>query len=221
MPLSDDYVREERIKRLSPSRALDVVNSDAFGPLTTELRRAEAHLVDVSSLLPRVVAARGLEDAQDIAAVLRARVAAVVSRDSGAGRSRRAPRLVAGLMPRALGPMAAAMHQALVERADLIESRASAVLDHASLAGEPQTRALGVPPRGSAFAVWRKYASTVSAYRDRYGITGAKPLGAVPESAAQKLDASRARAALEGAQRLAENHAYLAPRSAVVPRLML
>ncbi|WP_255577970.1 hypothetical protein [Cryobacterium sp. TMT1-2-2] len=43
--------------------------------MTAELRRAEAHFVDVASLLPRVVVARGLEDAQDIAAVLRARVA--------------------------------------------------------------------------------------------------------------------------------------------------
>ncbi|MBC7593276.1 MAG: hypothetical protein H7288_04960 [Kineosporiaceae bacterium] len=155
--------------------------------MTAELRRAEAHFVDVASLLPRVVAARGLEDAQDIAAVLRARVAAVVSRDSGAGRSRRAPRLVPGLMPRALGPMDSAMHQALVERADLIESRAAAVLDRALLAGESWTRALGVPPRGSASAVWRKYASTVSAYRDCYGITGAKPLGAVPERRRRNL----------------------------------
>jgi histidine ammonia-lyase len=119
-----------------------VINSDAFGPLTAELRRAEAHFVDVTSLLPRVVAARGIEGAQDIAAVLRARVAAAVSRDTGAGRTRRAPRLVAGLIPRALGPMGDAMRQALVERADLIESRAAAVLDNALLAGEPWTRAL-------------------------------------------------------------------------------
>ncbi|MBC7592379.1 MAG: hypothetical protein H7288_00275 [Kineosporiaceae bacterium] len=86
---------------LSSGQASDVIKSDAFGPLTAELGRAEAHFVDVASLLPRVVAARGFEDAQDIAAVLRARVATVVSRDTGAGRTRRALRLVAGLIPRA------------------------------------------------------------------------------------------------------------------------
>ncbi|WP_233198420.1 MobF family relaxase [Cryobacterium sp. Y50] len=215
----DRWAALVRASGLSPGQALDVINSEAFGPLTAELRRAEAHYVDVASLLPRVVAARGFEDAQDIAAVLRARVAVVVSRDNGAGRTRRSPRLVAGLIPRAIGPMDAAMHQALAERADLIELRAAAVLDQALLAGEPWTRALGAVPRGSAAAAWRQNGCTVAAYRDRYGITGARPLGATPESTAQKLDAARAHATLVAAQRLAENQAYVAPRSAVVPRL--
>ncbi|TFD55612.1 hypothetical protein E3T43_10835 [Cryobacterium sp. Hh7] len=135
----DRWASLVRASGLSPRQVLDVVHSDAFGPLSAELRRAEAHFVDVASLLPLVVAARGFEDAQDIAAVLRARVAAVVSRDTGAGRTRRAPMLVAGLIPRALGPMDAAMYQALIERANLIESRAAAVLDRAILAGEPWT----------------------------------------------------------------------------------
>ncbi|WP_369851278.1 hypothetical protein [Cryobacterium sp. Y82] len=159
----------------------------------------------MASLLPRVVAARGFEDAQDIAAVLRARVAAVVSRDNGAGRTRRAPRLVAGLIPRAIGPMDAAMHQALAERADLIESRAAAVLDQALLAGESWTRALGTVPRGSFAATWHQNGCTVAAYRDRYGITGARTLGAEPESAAQKLDAGRAHAAFVSAQRMGQD----------------
>ncbi|MDJ0378496.1 MobF family relaxase [Cryobacterium sp. PH31-L1] len=216
----DRWAAVVRASGLSPSQALDVVHSDAFGPLTAELRRAEAHFVNVASLLPRVVAARGFEDAQDIAAVLRARVAAVVARDTGAGRTRRVPRLVAGLIPRAIGPMDAAMHQALAERADLIESRAAAVLDQALLAGEPWTRALGSAPRGSAAARWQQNGFTVAAYRDRYCITGALPLGAAPESTAQKLDAARARAALEAARRLKSVNSDDSPRrtaSAIIP----
>jgi len=215
----DRWVSLVQASGLSPSQVLDVVNSDAFGPLTAELRRAEAHYVDVASLLPRVVAARGFEDAQDIAAVLRARVAAVVSRDTGAGRTRRAPRLVAGLIPRALGPMDAAMHQALAERADLIESRAAAVLDQALLAGEPWTRAIGSEPRGSAAVAWRQSGYTVAAYRDRYDITGARTLGAAPESMAQKLDAARAQAALQRARRLSDDSWPDAPRGAVTQTL--
>jgi hypothetical protein len=119
---------------------------------------------------------------------------------------------VAGLIPRALAPMDAAMHQALVERADLIESRAAAVLDQALLARESWTRALGTVPRGSAAATWRQNGCTVAAYRDRYGIVGAPPLGVAAESTAQKLDAIRARAALEAAERLAAGSAYVAPR---------
>ncbi|WP_105034232.1 MobF family relaxase [Cryobacterium aureum] len=204
----DRWVSVVSASGLSPGQADEVIHSDAFGPFTAELRRAEAHFVDVASLLPRVVAARGFEDAQDIAAVLQARVVAVVSRDTGAGRTRRAPRLVAGLIPRALGPMDAVMHQALVERSDLIESRASAVLDQALLAGEPWTRALGAAPRGTAAVAWHQNGCAVAAYRDRYGIVGAKSLGAPPESTAQKLDAARAHAALIAAQQLADSQAY-------------
>ncbi|WP_370304434.1 relaxase domain-containing protein [Cryobacterium sp. TMS1-13-1] len=61
---------------------------------------------------------------------------------------------------------------------------------------------------GSAAATWHQNGCAVAAYRDRYAIIGAKPLGVVPESTAQKLDASRAHAALAEAQRLADGHAF-------------
>jgi hypothetical protein len=120
---------------------------------------------------------------------------------------------VAGLLPRAIGPMDADMRRGLLERSDLIEARASAVLDQALLAGEAWTRALGTPPRGSVAAAWRRHGCTVAAYRERYGVVDARALGALPQSTAQKLDAARARAALESAQRLAQDsYAYDAPR---------
>ena len=50
-------------------------------------------------------------------------------------------------------------------------------------------------PRSSA-------ARAVAAYRDRYRITDDAPLGAPPESAAQKIDAARARAALDKVRQL-------------------
>jgi hypothetical protein len=115
--------------------------------------------------------------------------------------------------------MDASMHRALVERADLIESRASAVLDQALLAGEQWTRALGTAPRGSAAVAWRQNGCSVAAYRDRYGIIGGRPLGAAPESTAQKLDAARAHAALEAAQRMAASLTHIAPRSPLAARL--
>ena len=216
----DRWASLVRTSGISPDQADEVVNSDAFGPLTAELRRAEAHHFDLARLLARVVAARGFEDAQDIAAVLRARVASVVARDSGAGRSRTTPRLVAGLFPKAIGPMDAAMRQALDERSELIESRASAVLDRALLAGETWTRALGDAPRGSTAVEWRQHACAVAAYRDRYGIVGARALGSAPEATAQRLDAGRARAELDAAQRLSqERNAQGAPRPTVTAGL--
>ncbi len=216
----DRWMSLVRTSGLSDGQADDVISSDAFGPLTAELRCAEAHHFDVENLLTRVVAARGFKDAQDIAAVLQTRIASMTAKGGGAGRSRRAPRMVAGLIPRAIGPMDADLRRALVERSDLIEARASAALDEAMLAGEAWTRALGSPPRGLAAAAWRQHACTVAAYRDRYGIVGGTPIGLVTQSTAQRLDAGRARAAFEAAHRLSEQrHAHYAPRSTAAARL--
>lgn len=68
-----------RASGLAPEAASSVVASDAFGPLAAELRRSEAQRVDVDALVPRLVAARPFDDADDIAAVLRHRVAAATA----------------------------------------------------------------------------------------------------------------------------------------------
>ena len=194
-----------RASGLSSDQVGSVVDSDAFGALAAELRRAEAHHFDLKQLLPRVVAARDFDGAEDIAAVVLARIAASVAQTSGGGSSRRTPRLLVGLIPVASGDMEAEMRQALVERSRLLERRANAVLAEALVSGERWTRALGNQPRGSAAAAWRRHACTVAAYRDRYGIVSGTALGPAPVSTAQRLDAGRAHAALEAAQRLAKD----------------
>lgn len=118
-------------QRASDEDADDAIASPAFGALTAELRRAEANQHDVETLLPRLVRARGFGDADDIAAVLHYRVAKTTARPSGSGRARKAPRLIAGLIPEATGTMPAEMRQALTERRDIIEARADALLDTA------------------------------------------------------------------------------------------
>ncbi|WP_306766464.1 MobF family relaxase [Planctomonas deserti] len=50
---------------LTDQQAADVLESAAFGPLTAELRRAEAYHLDPADLMKRVVRGRGFEDAQD------------------------------------------------------------------------------------------------------------------------------------------------------------
>ena len=186
----DRWVSAIRECGLASDQANCVIDSDAFGPLTAELRRAEAHHFDVDQLLPHVVGSRGFEDAQDIAAVIQARIASSVAQTTNGGSSRQAPRLISGLIPRAIGQMNDDMREALVERGRLLEERAMAELDAALAAGEAWTRALGATPRISAAATWRRHASTVAAYRDRYGIVGGAPLGPPADSTAQKLDAA-------------------------------
>ncbi|MER7523463.1 MobF family relaxase [Microbacterium oxydans] len=196
-----------RSSGLSDNDAEAAITSPAFGALTAELRRAEANQHDIETLLQRLVSARGFGDADDIAAVLHDRVTKATSRPAGAGRARNAPRLIAGLIPEATGFMPSEMRRALTERRELIENRADALLDTALTDKHEWITKLGTPPKQSrAVRAWRYSARTIAAYRDRYGITGSSPLGAPAESEAQKIDVTRARAALDRAQNLAQDN---------------
>lgn len=112
----DRWVDLIRHSGLTEMEAEEAISSDAFGPLTAELRRAEAHSHNLNSLVPRLMAARQVDDADDIAAVLCYRLSAATSRYTGSGRARTAPRLIAGLIPEAHGPMADDMLRALTQR---------------------------------------------------------------------------------------------------------
>nr|WP_267896790.1 AAA family ATPase [Desertihabitans brevis] len=194
-----------RASGLTDDEADDAIASPAFGALTAGLRRAEANQHDVEALLPRLVRARPFGDADDIAAVLHYRVARVTARPAGSGRTRKTPRLIAGLIPEATGTMSAEFRQALTERRDLIEARADAILDAAISEHHGWAAALGVAPKHEReAAAWRRAARIVAAYRDRYGITGPAPLGLPPEGDAQKVDAARATAALARARAVTE-----------------
>ncbi|TFD79277.1 MobF family relaxase [Cryobacterium fucosi] len=187
---------------LTEAEAVEAIESESFGPLTAELRRAEANHHDVDALLPRLVRARGFKDADDIAAVLHHRVAAASARPAGSGRARRSPQLIVGLIPEASGPMSDDMRWALDERRDLIEQRGDAVLDTALATGAPWIAELEEVPTGSRqVAAWRSSARVIAAYRDRYGITDSSVLGLPPESVAQKIDRARAEAALRSLAR--------------------
>ncbi|WP_062389920.1 MobF family relaxase [Demequina iriomotensis] len=192
---------------LSPADAEAAIESEAFGALTAELRRAEAKRYDVDGLLPRLVAARGFADAEDIAAVLHGRVERATARARSSGASRQQSRLIAGLVPVASGPMESDMRRALEERRELMEARATAMVDAAVAANEAWVRELG-PGTATASAEWRRAARIVAAYRDRYrATTDGLALGAPACSAAQRLDEARAVAALREARRIAQRAA--------------
>ena len=60
-----------------------VLDSDAYGALSAELRHAEANHRNLDELLPRLVSVRGFADAEDIASVLHARLAWAKVRPAG------------------------------------------------------------------------------------------------------------------------------------------
>jgi hypothetical protein len=129
---------------LTPDEAEDAIQSDTFGALAAELRRAEANHHNIDALTPRLVAARGFEDADDIASDLHHRLARATARPAGSGRTRKAPRLISGLIPEATGPISTETKKALTERRELIQQRVDAVLDQAL---SERSRSETHPPR--------------------------------------------------------------------------
>lgn len=197
---------------LSSEDADTAIVSTAFGALGAELRRAEADGYDVERLLPRLVAARGVDDADDIAAVLHERVARAISQSRGEGRVRKPLPHIAGLITPAIGPMAADMRVALRERRALIEQRANALVDEAVRGGAAWLAELGGEPSDPQRAQeWRREARIVAAYRDRYGIADESALGSTATTAAQQGDASKALEALIRARQLAADTAEWEP----------
>ncbi len=191
---------------LSARDADQVITAPAFGALTAELRRAEADGHDVEHLLPQLVAQRGLDDADDAAAVLHHRLATATTqpvRHDGLSIQRRSPRRIAGLLPEAIGPMTSEYRQALQERAALIERRVTDIVQRAIHDHEPWLAPLGPEPGDTrARRTWQTAARTIAAYRDRHGISSAAPLGTEPVTTdAQAVDAARSATALRRATR--------------------
>jgi conjugative relaxase-like TrwC/TraI family protein len=198
---------------LTPEQVEEVLASDAFGPLTAALRRAEAIGHDIDQLLPRLVSRRSLDGAVDLAAVLQHRVEASAKQPPG-GRRRKTPQLIAVLIPEAQGEMIAEMRTTLDERRDLIETRALELAETAIAERAPWLKKVGKPPTGPRERQrWLQQIATIAAYRDRYDITSTSMLGAQPENEAQRNDANRVRAAAERANQLARSASPEAARA--------
>jgi len=179
-----------------------VVESPAFGPLAAALRRAEAYHHDLDQLVPRIVAQHGLDDAEDVAAVLRYRLEKLA--DSPPRGCRLRPRLIAGLIPEPFGPMSDEDRRAIAERKQLIVGRARALAERAVRNDEAWVRRLGAQPdESSARERWLRAVSTVAAYRDRYRITSNLPAGAGERAASQRTDRVRAMCAAREASSIA------------------
>ncbi len=195
------FVELLRLSSLTPEQHEAVAQSSALGPLMASLRRAEAFHNDLENLVPRMVAQHALDDADDLAAVLRHRVEQVAG--SPPRNCRLSPRLIAGLIPTPLGKMSPEHRQSIDERAEHIETRARALVAAAVDIDAPWCRHLGTPPtEPQARDLWTQTAMTVAAYRDRYKIDSDLPLGAEAAKDAQRADRQKAQRALHEAARL-------------------
>jgi conjugative relaxase-like TrwC/TraI family protein len=187
---------------LGEEQLVSVLDSDSFGPLTAELRRAEANGHDVNRLVPALVAQRSLEDADDVGAVLTSRLRRAARPERG--KRPREPKYIVGLIPVADGAMSQEMSTALVARQALMESRAMAFAMQAVEADETWLKRLGTPPvTDIARGRWLKHVRTVAAYRDRYQVDTSSVLDE-PRSEAQKLDVVQAQQAICRARVIAQ-----------------
>ncbi|MGI9017617.1 MAG: MobF family relaxase [Euzebya sp.] len=193
------WVQLLRTSGLTPTQAEQTITSEAFGPLCAALRRADAHHHNPEQLLPRLIAARPLEDAEDIAAVLHHRLQPATQRTTAKGRPRPVPRLIAGLIPQATGPMTHEMRTALDERQQLIERRATKLAHTAHTNNEAWTRPLGPAPTDLyGRRTWIRDLAIIAVYRDLHTITSDTPIGHRTEG----MQAPDTRAALTAIRRL-------------------
>lgn len=193
------WVRLLENSGLTPEQVDQACESNAFGPLAAELRRADANRYVPEQFLPALLAERPITGATDVAAVLRRRIQEATNSRTGSSR-RLSPRLIAGLIPRATGITDPDLRRGLHERERLIEERVNSLVREALDQKQPWTQALGPMPNGRTRALWIEQAATVAAYRDRYQIRSPQPLGVAPATTSQRIDAARARAALERAR---------------------
>lgn len=181
------WVTLVRSSGLTSLQADEVLQSNSFGPLATALRRLEADGGDPDRILKAAVARRGLQDAEDVAAVLHHRLRLAAKRQTTSR-----GRYVAALLPAAAGPLPDGYEAALAERAALIESRAQTLANEAIQSSARWLRHLVPPPMEVARRNhWMAVITAIAAYRERYQIESSTPLGAYVESVAQRSDADR------------------------------
>lgn len=184
------------------------MRGESFGSLVAQLRRTEADGHQPEQLLSRAVRAGGLDDANDPAAVLTARLAKLTAARSGGTRPHRRRHYLAGLIPEASGAMPTDMRRTLTDLRDLIEQRTTTLASQAIQESQPWVRRLGPPPADPARrATWEQQVRTIAAYRDRYGIVGSDALGPAPSGEGQRLDHQLADAAARQAQATASDEA--------------
>lgn len=189
---------------LTDAQVDELVTAESFSPLMAELRRLATGHHDLPALLTDAVAARSLDDVADLGAVLYRRLQRLVGATKGGARVRTAERMIAGLIPEAVGPLDSESRRALDERRDLIEQRATNLARTALDEHTPWLRVIGTPPADSRRAVaWLRQVRVVAAYRDRYHLTDDTPLGPPPATLTQHTDQVRAQAAIAAARRIA------------------
>ena len=205
---------------LSQEQAEQVRRSDAYGLLCHELTRMEQATGGApEKTLPIIVASRTIDGADDIAAVLYRRVHAVNDNPRpGATRRRTAQPYILGLVPQATGHIRDDMNTSLAQIEHHLRQRAEELARQAIRDRDPWLAELGPRPADAhAARQWDTAAQAVVAYRERWGITGDRPLSVSPTGVGQPLDLARVRQALAAARSAADVVGVSGPSAGAPP----
>ena len=193
---------------LTDQQAQQVQASDAYGPLCHELARMDSTRRSPEQALPLIVSSRPLDDVQDIAAVLYRRVEAVNNNPDTQRCQQTRQSYVLGLVPQATGPIRDDMKTSLTQIEIALRQRSRELAQQAVHDHEPWLTALGPRPIDTQTASqWNQTLEAVAAYRERWGIGSATPLGASSGDPDQQADAVRVRCVVTAARQAADTTA--------------
>lgn len=170
---------------LTTAQIDELLTTEAFGILTTELRRLEAAGHHIDDLVPRIIRAGDLADVDDLGSLLRYRIQKITTIYPPS--RHRATGLIAGIVARATGITDHTMGEALAEREHLMQARLDALIATALKHPQSWVATLGEDGPDARLRMIR----AVVAYRDRWGVTSSSLLGAIPEDDAQRIDYER------------------------------
>ncbi|WP_328522916.1 ATP-dependent DNA helicase [Kribbella sp. NBC_00359] len=166
---------------LDPIDQAALQSSPALGPLITALRRAEHLGLDVPSTLHQIVNQSSLTNANDLAAVLHARVERLITRAER--RTRWAsPALIVGLVTPSVHVSNPTYKAALQEIESQIAQRAEWLVHQAASTNEPWYRLL-TESAPQAAELRKQLIRDIAAYRELHQIAGTEPLGLAPVTA--------------------------------------
>lgn len=146
-----------------------------YDALVALVSRVDEQGLPVRDVVRDAVRSRQLHDATDAAAVVHQRLTDRLA-VAAASRPDRHSEHIAGLIP-SITTDNADMRRALEERAAAIVTRAETVLDRALTDREPWAERLG----DASGEGWRSAAIAIAAYRDKWGVTAADPLGPIDD----------------------------------------
>ncbi|MDX6307674.1 MAG: hypothetical protein QOI06_720 [Nocardioidaceae bacterium] len=156
---------------LTAHQAETVRGSASYGALVAALENAQTCGLNINAILPTLVAARTLADADDIAAVLHQRVDRWIRATRGGHQP--GPDRIVGLLSKIHTFADPDTQRALQERQTLIEQRTRQLSEQAVRSREQWVTRLGTPPANPARReLWYRHVDTVAAYRERWSIAG-------------------------------------------------